>query len=330
MQTIFRISPAVSALLLFVSLSVTRAWAQASYTGPSNETTIFKVGDLVEATYAGSWYPAEVVGAFDPEAKTYQIHFDGEKYCSNHRLDSRLNAQFVRSRKKSEAPATASKANPVPAASNEKTGVPTSTPTAKAPASGSATGTLGAGTNVKYAGAGVLWQSGAKIERYDAAKRQYTVRDKSGSGDIVPCYAVYKEGDPINNSFFAGDWEVRVNGATTTFVKGNDLYRRFSGGLKLPPLQIKADGTYTWINSENQIIKGRWVPRPEGVPGIVILKGLDGMDWTVYEKTEGYSPTSSTRDEIGFHHLPSHTGYYSAYRIGPNRSCVLAGRTLKP
>jgi hypothetical protein len=54
------------------------------------------------------------------------------------------------------------------------------------------------------------------------------------------------------------------------------------------------------------------------------------MDWTVYEKTEGYSPTSSTRDEIGFHHLPSHTGYYSAYRIGPNRSCVLAGRTLKP
>jgi hypothetical protein len=57
-----------------------------------------------------------------------------------------------------------------------------------------------------------------------------------------------------------------------------------------------------------------------------ILKGLDGKAWTMYENTEGYATTEKTSDEIRFHHLPTSTGYYPAYHIGKNKSCVL-GRT---
>lgn len=310
---------------LFVVLCIlgliSNTQAQEAVTGPYTGKVNFSIGDKVEATYAGSWYPAEVVGTYDPESQTYQIHFEGEKYCSNHRLDSRINKQWVRPPK--AAPMLAGNET------NQSRGAADKAAPAEPVVSSSSGGSLPVGMSVKYAGAGVLWSPGAKIEKYDAAKRQYTVRLDGGSGDIVPCYAVHRVGGAVDNSFFVGDWEVRINGATTTFVKGNDLYRRVSGGMKLPPLQIKADGTYTWIDMDGKVLNGAWNPRPEGVPGIVIKNGLDGMDWTVYEKTEGYSPTEKTRDEIGFHHIPSATGYYSAYRIGANKSCTLVNRAFK-
>ncbi len=97
--------------------------------------------------------------------------------------------------------------------------------------------------------------------------------------------------------------------------------------MQLPPLEINADGTYVWRESERKVVRGRWVPR-DGAPGITILSGLDGKDWTVFENTEGYAPNEKTMDEIAFHHLPTSTGYYMAHRIGPNQSCVLRGRSF--
>ena len=98
--------------------------------------------------------------------------------------------------------------------------------------------------------------------------------------------------------------------------------------MRLYPLEIKPGGTYAWRVSANKLITGKWIPR-KGVPGITILKGIDGLDWTVYETTEAFGTTPDTKDEIGFHNLPANTGYYVATRIGPNRSCVLSGRIFR-
>jgi hypothetical protein len=179
-----------------------------------------------------------------------------------------------------------------------------------------------------YSSGTVLWFPGAKIESYDAETRRYSLRLVSGSGDVVACHSVSKPGAEIDNSFFIGKWDVRITGATSTFARNGDLYRRYSSGMKLPPLEVKADGTYVWVTDKGTI-RGNWKPRSEGVPGIVLLKGLGGLDYTIYEKTESNPATRTTRDEIGLHHIPSSTGYYMAYRIGSNKSCVLTGRTFK-
>lgn len=163
----------------------------------------------------------------------------------------------------------------------------------------------------------------------DAQKRQYTIRDEKDASlrYTYNCYQVVAPAQTFDNSFFIGTWEVHVTGATSTFIKEGDLYRRFSGGMKLPPLVIKTDGTYTWTLPNKKVIQGKWKAR-DGAPGITLLKALDGLDYTLYEKTEGFATTEKTRDEIGLHHLPSSTGYYMAYRVGANKSCVLAGRTF--
>lgn len=191
---------------------------------------------------------------------------------------------------------------------------------------GSSGGTLKVGDRVLYTNVGTLWYP-ATVERYDAEKRRYWLRDKSGSGDVVACHAVYKPGQPINNDFFIGKWAVFVRGATSTFARNSDLYRKYSSGMKQPPLEIKPDGTYVWVTDKG-VIRGKWTPRPDKVPGIVLLKGIDGLDYTIYENTESNPATKDTRDEIGLHHIPSSTGYYMAYRIGANKSCVLTGRSF--
>jgi len=163
----------------------------------------------------------------------------------------------------------------------------------------------------------------------DVEKRMYTIKDEKDASSrySYPCYGVLAPGEKPDNSFFIGKWEMYVSGATFTYTKDNERYRRVSGGMKLQPLEIKADGTYVW-NTDKKVIKGNWKPR-SGVPGITLLKGLDGLDWTVYQNTEALAAQKTTRDEIRFHHIPTSTGYYMAYRIGANKSCVLAGRTFK-
>jgi hypothetical protein len=144
----------------------------------------------------------------------------------------------------------------------------------------------------------------------------------------VPCHSVFDPQDKIDNSFFIGKWDVHINGATSTFTRDGDLYRRYSGGMKLAPLEIKADSSYIWQIAPNRTISGSWEKRADGEPGITLLKGIDGKDWTLYEKTEGYAPSKTTRDEIGFHNIPTSTGHYMAYRIGANQSCVLTRRSF--
>lgn len=283
----------------------------SAYTGAQG----FRVGEAVEASYAGTWTKAQVVGV-DEQGGRYKIHFEGEKYCNGHVLDTWIARQWVRPAK--QAPSASGPANASAPAQAARRGVPVVR-------GKSGEGMFKAGEQVLYSNTGVLWLEGATIESYDPEKRTYQLRLPGGSGDIVPCHSVSRRG-VTHHSFFVGQWDVRVSGATSTFEKDGDLYRRFSGGAQVAPLEIKADGTYVWRSGKKQV-RGQWKAR-DGVPGITLLKAIDGKDWTLYEKTEGYAPTATTRDEIGFHHLPSQSGYYVAYRLGPNKSCVLAGRTF--
>lgn len=293
--------PTVARKLLFLSaffvLTIAAVNAQEPYTGGQ----VFKVGDLVEATELGEWKNAVVVGPLQTNefGSTYEIKFEGARYSAG-----RINSKWVRPR----ANAAATRAGQ------------------QKPDASALPGPRAAAGEVLYRNGTYIWNSGAKIVSYDERTRQYRLQLKSGSGDIVPCHSVAKPGQ-IDNSFYVGNWAVFVSGATSTFTKGGDLYRRYSGGTALPPLQVKADGTYTWRADNGRVIQGRWSPR-EGVPGITIHRGLDGKDWTVYESTEGYAPTAKTMDEIRFHHIPTSTGYYMAYRIGASKSCVLQGRTF--
>lgn len=267
-----------------------------------------RVGDLVEATYAGDWLPATIVeGYHDTEFGygAYRVRWEDG-------TEAKINAEYVRVRKGTEAAQSA--LNPEPLQ-------PPQAP------SQNRDEVLQPGTPVLYRSGGPSWGE-AWVVSYDLKKRQYRLQTPSGSGDIVPCHSVHDPGKAADNSFYIGRWEVRITGATSTFSNGADAYRRFSSGMKLPPLEIRPDGTYLWNLPSGTPISGRWLPR-KGVPGITLLKGVDGKDWTLFEKTEGYATTAQTRDEIGFHDLESADGYLSGYRVGANRSCVLKGRTFR-
>lgn len=109
---------------------------------------------------------------------------------------------------------------------------------------------------------------------------------------------------PFWTGFFVGDWEISVPMAMNTRVVGRDLYRVFSGGMRLPPLRVNADGTYTWRVDENgreRLVRGRWVPR-EDAPGIVLLAGDRGADWTLSNVTDRGGLERFGRDQI---HLKS-------------------------
>ncbi|MCC9165526.1 hypothetical protein [Pontibacter harenae] len=342
----------------------------------------FKIGDKVEVFSSGDAAHGIVVGAYrdtDFGYGTYQVHLDGEKYCNNHALDTRVSSSFVQARfqPNSEVQFAVGKTAEVRRWDGKvytgqivgkdenkyqvkysRDGMESSEwfhaynmrSTAKTNATTAQTKTktnpvnpnlstvaswpgqkVKVGDRVMYDGLGFLVTKGwGTVIGIDPEKRLYTVKDEKDASlrYSYPCYQVLNPSSKIDNSFFVGKWEVHVGGATSTFTKNGDLYRRFSGGMKLPPLEIKANGTYTWVTLDGKVVRGKWVNRA-GVPGIVLLKALDGLDYTLYEKTEAFATTENTRDEIGLHHLPSSTGYFQAYRMGANKSEVLAGRNFK-
>jgi|GEM_PF-4880210 len=328
----------------------------------------FKVGDKVEASYAGDWIRAVIVGGYEHNGTegTYEVQFEGYKYPS--RIASKWVRQLFRSdihqkfqpgdrvefrrwnndlfdgeiigidKDKYEIRYTRDGFDTKEWISELAVRASTKAPAAKGNAAVSKTpaGTAWAGQKFKVGDRVVYGSSGLFVAKatgsvvsVDAEKRLYTVRDEKdpSSKYSYPCYCVIAPNEKFSNDFFIGKWEVFVSGATYTTVEQGKVYLNVSGGMKLPPLEIKANGTYTWV-SDKKVINGVWKPRQD-VPGITLLNGLDGLDWTVYENTEAMAASKSTRDEIRFHHLPSSTGYYMAYRIGGNKSCVLAGRTFK-
>lgn len=329
----------------------------------------FNIGDRVEASYAGDWLRAVVVGGFQENefGSTYEVKYDD--YAGS----TRINANYVRPLFRADAAKTfqvgdrvefrrwddavyegeiigidgkryeiryerngfsttewigeisvrPSQKAPVPVKNEEPKAV--NEPVTK-PAAGQK---FKVGDRVMYDEVGFLaTKSYGTVVSYDEKTRLYTIRDEKDPSwkYSYACYEVYFPGEKITNNFFIGKWEVYVSAAITSSENEGKKSSTVSGGMRLLPLEIKANGTYAWTVSKNKVIRGRWKHRGESLPGITILNGIDGFDWTVYENTEAHAATSKTRDEIRFHHLPSSSGYYMAYRIGANKSCVLAGR----
>ncbi|MHA6248821.1 hypothetical protein ACXYMU_12840 [Pontibacter sp. CAU 1760] len=293
---------------------------------PDSEAKL-AVGGMAEVRrYDGKVYKGLVLGK-DEYRNRYEVRYERDGYETSDWFHVNNTRQVATA----QPVAKNTPAQPVSKVVMQPTPAPTPNPApATAPAAWAGQ-KFQVGDRVLYNDLGFLTKADwGTVVSIDPKKRLYTIRDEydaSWKYSYAP-HQVLNPAKPIDNSFFIGKWEVHIQGATSTFSKNGDNYRRFSGGMKLPPLEIKADGTYTWVVAQNKVIRGKWQPRKD-VPGIVLLKAMDGLDYTLYEKTEAFATTSSTRDEIGLHHLPSSTGYYHAYRIGPNKSELLVNRRFE-
>lgn len=148
------------------------------------------------------------------------------------------------------------------------------------------------GQEVLYSGtAGKTWQRGT-VTKLDP-KFGYTIKEW-GSED--PYFVVGTKREPFWTGWFVGDWRVSVPMATGRVTDGRNVYRVVSGGMRLPPLRIARDGTYSWRYDEGRgerLLRGRWVPNPDG-PGVILKKAAYGEDWLVYNNTRTGSQLGHT------------------------------------
>lgn len=154
-------------------------------------------------------------------------------------------------------------------------------------------GAYSAGSEVLYSGtAGKTWDRG-RIRNIDPAYG-YNIEGVTGSTDAY--FVVAPEREQFWTGWFAGDWRVSVPMATGTVTDGRNLYRTVTGGMRLPPLRIDADGSYAWRVQQGggeRLIRGRWIPNPDG-PGIILQDAEHGADWLVYNNTRTGSELGDT------------------------------------
>ena len=156
-----------------------------------------------------------------------------------------------------------------------------------------ALGAYRAGQEVLFSGtAGKTWDVGI-IKSIDPVYG-YNIDGWTGSYD--PFFVVANEREPFWTEHFFGDWRVSVPMAVGMVTDGTYVYPTVSGGLRLPPLRISADGSYSWRvshGSGEKLILGRWVPNPEG-PGVILQNGKRGADWLVYNNSRTGSGLGDT------------------------------------
>lgn len=170
------------------------------------------------------------------------------------------------------------------------------------------------GDEVLVRSGGKLWWPGkvTQVHREGTLAGYYRVETQSGLDDYWPTQVAAREREPYWTQFFVGTWEVRVPGAANVKLKGSEAFRVFTGGMKLPPLVVNADGTYVWTLLDRKVIKGKWKPRPDA-PGIILEKGEHGEDWTLYNASDKSTEEVFKKDVI-YLNAEKHT-YQVAYRI---------------
>jgi hypothetical protein len=258
----------------------------------------FRVGDHVEfSRWNNSVYEGEIVGI---DRDRYQILY---KWNGNMHKEW-IQESYVRP-SKNAASFNRSSTNPAPTS-----------------------GKFNFGDRVIYTGGHGFKAGTGEIIAVDPYKREYMVRDSKNPVKVLPtfnCYEIIKPNDKSHNDFFIGKWHVFMEAAISTVERSGDLYRRYSTGTYLPPLEIISDGTYVW-RTDKGTIRGRWVAHNEG-HGITLLKALDGKDYTLSENTK-VSDVRTPRDQISISFAPTDSMHFGAYRIGENKSCLLTGRTF--
>lgn len=146
---------------------------------------------------------------------------------------------------------------------------------------------------------GLDWRPGKVLQigsgEFD---KTYLVVDGNGQNHYLDWTKVTTtERQPYWTSQFVGDWALHTGMSSVVRTDGRDSYQVTEGGMRLPPLQIKADGTYSWILTDGTRVRGRWISRPNE-PGVVLQKGDKGLDWTVYNSTTRSSLAASGTEEI--------------------------------
>ncbi len=149
------------------------------------------------------------------------------------------------------------------------------------------------GQEVLFSGtAGKTWSRGM-IKSIDPTYG-YNIDGWTGSYDAF--FVVGTQREPFWTGYFVGDWRVSVPMAMGAVTDGNYLYRTVSGGMRLPPLRISADGSYSWRVQEGRgerLIRGSWDPNPHG-PGVILKNGEKGADWLVYNNSRTGSELGET------------------------------------
>lgn len=90
--------------------------------------------------------------------------------------------------------------------------------------------------------------------------------------------------EPFWTSFFIGDWKLGEVMAVNTRREGQYERSEYSYHAATEALRISANGSYQWKPLGGRAVQGRWKPAEDG-PGIVLLRGVDGLDWTLRNET---------------------------------------------
>ncbi|MEP6574063.1 MAG: hypothetical protein ABJD11_15280 [Gemmatimonadota bacterium] len=149
----------------------------------------------------------------------------------------------------------------------------------------------------------------ANIMAYDAGKGSYQVKsDADGLTDWVPARNLRysctgAEAAPVTLGYFVGKWSLFLGPTAHHEVIDEKGYLVVGPGAHVPPLQINADGTYTWIIDRQTTIRGRWRPVAEKemrsgtrAPAILLLNAEGGKNWEVWRTGVNQG---NNRDAIG-------------------------------
>lgn len=163
--------------------------------------------------------------------------------------------------------------------------------------------------------AGPLWGEGTVLEVGEAGTHSEGMYLVEGEGVYRGWYwhgdVAAPEPEPAWTDHYLGTWNVRIPMAMTTRTEGTQRTTTITGGMRLPPLRVNPDGTYTWVTDDG-VIGGFWIPRDDA-PGVILLDGEGGVDWTLYPNSDR-SSTEVFGTDLIILNTPTRT-YYDAYRI---------------
>ena len=129
----------------------------------------------------------------------------------------------------------------------------------------------------------------------DAAKGSYQVKGEDGLVDWVPARSlryscVGAEAAPVAPSYFIGKWSLFIGPAAHHEVIDGEGYLIVGSGAQVPPLEIKADGSYVWVIDSKTTVRGNWRSMAESElrygtksPAILLLKAEDGANWEIWK-----------------------------------------------
>lgn len=153
----------------------------------------------------------------------------------------------------------------------------------------------------------------ARIMAYDAAKGSYQVKsDDDGLTDWVPARNLRYSctgapAAPVTQAYFIGKWSLFLGPTAHHEVIDSKGYLVVGSGAHVPPLQINADGSYTWVLDSRTTVRGRWRAMAENElrsgtksPAILLLNAEGGKNWEVWRT--GVNP-GDNRDAIGIERM---------------------------